>query len=241
MAVRWPACRYAGLSGWHEAVREGHTKRPMKAGRFPIVTVTGDQAAETSDPITEGSGGRASVERNEEGDAMAARQNNPCSRAGNQAAEPRKSITAKELAPGIGEQLSRSFEDVIQPGADDAADTGNGDEKLGEIGFGSFGEATACEIGAQDKVSKDHSGGDHKAVRWDGERSEMEKRNHLSMQGNSLAGCAAHLSEKSRRQIRPRVRPVIGLIRNSGTILAARAPYFLQSDKMSRGTRSRTT
>lgn len=197
----------------------------------PIIAVAREEAAKSADAVTESGGGGAGIEGDEEGDAVAARQKDPGGRACNKAAEPRKSITAKELAPRVGKQLAGRLEDVIKAGANDSADAWDGDEELGEIRFGAFGDATAREIGAQDEVSKDHSGGDHEAVGGDGDRAEMEKRDHFSVQGNRLAGCAAHLSEKCAWQIRPRMRPIIRLVGDHGTVFAVLAPYFLKSSK----------
>lgn len=172
------------LSGGYQAIWKADA--PGEGSGDAIIAVTGKEATDAADAVTECGGGRSGVEKIHEGDmhaggasaaSDAARQQYKRGDAEEQSAKPGKSELAEELMNGIGEEIAGSFQYVVELGAQNAGQAGNGDKRFG-VGGRVLRDLTAAKIGAEKEKGGEHGAGDHQAEGGNGERAQMQKRNH---------------------------------------------------------------
>lgn len=175
-AIGGPAVLHASLGRGDNSVGKGHAPRPMPGSGHAVVAVAGEKAADASDGVANGGGGRTGIEENEHGDFFAARENEKGGESTEESSKPGKSVAAEKLRPGIGEEFRRRLEDVIEARADDSGEAGDADDKEG-VGA----KIAAAEVGLKNVSSYEKSGGDHEAKGGDGQRAQVEEGDHLRL------------------------------------------------------------
>ena len=160
------------------------THAPGKRSRNAVISIAREQAADASDGVADAGSGRADVQKFENGNFYPARQNYQSNKSAEKSAEPGKAVAADELWPGVREELVRTFENVVEPRADQSGKSRDSNDQKSFVFFVSGGNAfelrsATIEIGLQDVRGGEHAEGNHQPKSGDAQRSEMQERDHV--------------------------------------------------------------
>ena len=171
------------FGGRHQAVREAHA--PGKRSGRTVVTVAGDQAADTANAIAEGRGGRGYIEHQQDLHAVVAGEQNQRGKSTKQSAKPRKTSRAEKQRQGISEKFRGTFQQMVETRTRKAGEAGDADDA-----FRVHLEGAAAEVGAHDEKRADQARRDHQAVGAERYGTEMYERMHANSADSRARGQA---------------------------------------------------
>ncbi len=159
------------------AVGEGHA--PGHGGGDAVAAVSGEEAADAADAVTDGGGGGGEVKGANGSDAGAPALNEERADAKDESAEPGEAGRIPEDGPAFFTEFEGCVENVPEFGSHDACDDGNGDH-TGCVGV---------DFAALEAAVKDEGGGDggepkHEAKGGNlmGPEGDVNIGQHLSIQ-----------------------------------------------------------